>query len=72
MWHPKAPCKRLYGSAHTALQLQPGAVAGAPARSYLALADKLRTWSRHSDDVQNVYTNFDLTPEVQAELENDE
>lgn len=50
---PKAPCKRLYASAHTALQLQPGAVAGAPARSYLALADKLRTWSRHSDDVQN-------------------
>ena len=25
-----------------------------------------------SDDVQNVYSNFDLTPEVQAELENDE
>ena len=24
------------------------------------------------DDVQNVYSNFDLTPEVQAELENDE
>ena len=25
-----------------------------------------------SDDVQNVYSNFDLSPEVQAELENDE
>ena len=25
-----------------------------------------------SDDVQNVYTNFDMTAEVQAELENDE
>ena len=25
-----------------------------------------------SDDVQNVYTNLDITPEVRAELENDE
>jgi transcriptional/translational regulatory protein YebC/TACO1 len=25
-----------------------------------------------SDDVQNVYSNFDLSPEVQAELEDDE
>lgn len=25
-----------------------------------------------SDDVQNVYTNLDLTPEVQAQLEDDE
>ena len=25
-----------------------------------------------SDDVQNVYSNFDLSAEVQAELENDE
>jgi transcriptional/translational regulatory protein YebC/TACO1 len=24
-----------------------------------------------SDDVQNVYSNFDLTPEVQAELEDE-
>jgi hypothetical protein len=25
-----------------------------------------------SDDVQNVYTNLDVSPEVQAELEEDE
>lgn len=50
---PKKPCRRLYASGHTALQLQPGVVAGDPSRSYLALADKLRIWSRHSEDVQN-------------------
>ena len=38
------------------------------ARKVLRLIDALED----SDDVQNVFTNFDLTPEVQAELENDE
>jgi YebC/PmpR family DNA-binding regulatory protein len=38
------------------------------ARKVFRLIDALED----SDDVQNVYTNFDLTPEVQAELENDE
>nr|WP_315266695.1 YebC/PmpR family DNA-binding transcriptional regulator [Microbacterium lemovicicum] len=38
------------------------------ARKVLRLIDALED----SDDVQNVYSNFDLTAEVQAELENDE
>ncbi|GAB6857659.1 YebC/PmpR family DNA-binding transcriptional regulator [Microbacterium xylanilyticum] len=38
------------------------------ARKVFRLIDALED----SDDVQNVYANFDLTPEVQAELENDE
>ncbi|WP_295010630.1 YebC/PmpR family DNA-binding transcriptional regulator [uncultured Microbacterium sp.] len=38
------------------------------ARKIFRLIDALED----SDDVQNVYANFDLTPEVQAELENDE
>ena len=38
------------------------------ARSVFRLIDALED----SDDVQNVYSNFDLTPEVQAELANDE
>src|SRR5690606_17468100 len=38
------------------------------ARKVFRLIDALED----SDDVQNVYTNFDLTTEVQAELENDE
>ena len=38
------------------------------ARKVFRLIDALED----SDDVQNVFTNFDLTPEVQAELENDE
>lgn len=38
------------------------------ARKVFRLIDALED----SDDVQNVYTNFDLTAEVQAELENDE
>ena len=38
------------------------------ARKVFRLIDALED----SDDVQNVYSNFDLTPEVQAELENDE
>jgi transcriptional/translational regulatory protein YebC/TACO1 len=35
------------------------------ARKVFRLIDALED----SDDVQNVYSNFDLTPEVQAELE---
>ncbi|MGF3055267.1 YebC/PmpR family DNA-binding transcriptional regulator [Microbacterium sp. YY-01] len=38
------------------------------ARKVFRLIDALED----SDDVQNVYSNFDLTAEVQAELENDE
>lgn len=38
------------------------------ARKVFRLIDALED----SDDVQNVYSNFDLSPEVQAELENDE
>ncbi|KHK97368.1 transcriptional regulator [Microbacterium mangrovi] len=38
------------------------------ARKVFRLIDALED----SDDVQNVYSNFDLTPEVQAELEQDE
>ncbi|MCC4907334.1 YebC/PmpR family DNA-binding transcriptional regulator [Microbacterium sp. cx-59] len=38
------------------------------ARKVFRLIDALED----SDDVQNVFSNFDLTPEVQAELENDE
>jgi len=38
------------------------------ARKVLRLIDALED----SDDVQNVYTNLDLSPEVQAELEEDE
>jgi YebC/PmpR family DNA-binding regulatory protein len=38
------------------------------ARKVFRLIDALED----SDDVQNVYTNLDLSPEVQAELEDDE
>ncbi|MBA8816100.1 YebC/PmpR family DNA-binding regulatory protein [Microbacterium halimionae] len=38
------------------------------ARKVFRLIDALED----SDDVQNIFSNFDLTPEVQAELENDE
>ncbi|NYE20421.1 YebC/PmpR family DNA-binding transcriptional regulator [Microbacterium immunditiarum] len=38
------------------------------ARKVFRLIDALED----SDDVQNVYSNFDLTPEVQAELEEDD
>ncbi len=38
------------------------------ARKVFKLIDALE----ESDDVQNVYTNIDITPEVQAELEEDE
>ena len=38
------------------------------ARKIFRLIDALED----SDDVQNVYANFDLTPEVQAELETDD
>ena len=38
------------------------------ARKVFRLIDALED----SDDVQNVYSNFDLTPEVQAELADDD
>jgi transcriptional/translational regulatory protein YebC/TACO1 len=38
------------------------------ARKVFRLIDALED----SDDVQNVYSNFDLSDEVQSELENDE
>ena len=38
------------------------------ARKVFRLIDALED----SDDVQNVYSNFDLTADVQAELENDD
>ena len=38
------------------------------ARKVFRLIDALED----SDDVQNVFSNFDLTPEVQAELESDD
>ena len=38
------------------------------ARKIFRLIDALED----SDDVQNVYANFDLTAEVQAELESDD
>jgi transcriptional/translational regulatory protein YebC/TACO1 len=37
------------------------------ARKVLRLIDALE----ESDDVQNIYSNFDITPEVQAELDED-
>ena len=43
-------------------------VSVATARKVFRLIDALED----SDDVQNVYSNFDLTPEVQAELEADD
>jgi YebC/PmpR family DNA-binding regulatory protein len=47
------------------LKVEVGAEA---ARKIFRLIDALED----SDDVQNVYSNVDLTPDVQAELENDE
>ena len=43
---PTKPTRKLYASAHTALRLRLDAVRGDPERSYLNLADKLRTWVR--------------------------
>lgn len=43
---PLKPMRKLYASAHTVLRLRLDAVRGDPARSYLALADRLRVWTR--------------------------
>lgn len=43
---PDQPTRKLYASAHTALRLRMDSVRGDPERSYLNLADKLRTWVR--------------------------
>lgn len=43
------PQRRLFASAQTVLQLPPDATRGNhPSRSYLALADRMRVWCRHS------------------------
>jgi len=41
---PRAPQRRPFVSAHTALRLGPASTTGDPARSYLVLADMLRRW----------------------------
>ncbi|NIM40284.1 MAG: type II toxin-antitoxin system HipA family toxin [Hydrogenophaga sp.] len=41
---PRAPQRRPFVSAHTALRLSPASTTGDPARSYLVLADMLRRW----------------------------
>jgi len=43
---PFRPTRKLYASAHTALRLRLAATRGDPERSYLALADRLRIWTR--------------------------
>ena len=43
---PFKPTRKLYASAHTVLRLRVDAVKGDPERSYLALADRLRIWTR--------------------------
>ncbi|RYF55914.1 MAG: type II toxin-antitoxin system HipA family toxin, partial [Comamonadaceae bacterium] len=43
---PSKPTRKLYASAHTVLRLRLEAVRGDPERSYLALADRLRIWTR--------------------------
>lgn len=45
---PFKPTRKLYASAHTALRLRLDATRGDPERSYLALADRLRIWARHT------------------------
>lgn len=47
---PDAPQRRLFASAHTALNLPPDAMRGDPRRSYLVLADQLRIWARQNAD----------------------
>lgn len=42
---PFKPTRTLYASAHTALRLRLDSVKGAPERSYLGLADRLRIWT---------------------------
>lgn len=43
---PAKPMRKLYASAHTVLRLRLEAVRGDPERSYLNLADQMRTWVR--------------------------
>ena len=43
---PFKPTRKLYASAHTVLRLRISAVRGDPERSYLALADQLRIWTK--------------------------
>jgi serine/threonine-protein kinase HipA len=47
---PVKPNRKLYASAHTVLRLRLDAAKGDPARSYLALADRLRIWTRDGAD----------------------
>jgi len=39
-----SPLRALYASAHTVLRLEPAATPGDPRRSYLVLADRMRSW----------------------------
>lgn len=48
--NPEKPQRRLFASAHAALALPLDAVRGDLRRSYLVLADQLRTWARHNVD----------------------
>ena len=43
---PQRPQRRLFASAHTVLRLDRASVSGDPKRSYLHLADRMRTWCR--------------------------
>ncbi len=47
---PVKPIRKLYASAHTVLRLRLDAAKGDPERSYLALADRLRIWTRDGAD----------------------
>lgn len=47
---PEKPPRRLFASAHTALNLPFAALRGDPRRSYLVLADQLRIWTRNNVD----------------------
>lgn len=47
---PFKPTRKLFASAHTVLRLRLDAVKGNPERSYLALADRLRIWTRDGAD----------------------
>ncbi len=49
---PFKPTRKLYASAHTVLRLRLSSVPGDPERSYLALADRLRIWTKHGADDQ--------------------
>ncbi len=47
---PLKPARKLYASGHTAMRLRLDAVRGDPERSYLALADRLRIWTRDGSE----------------------